>query len=577
MPWVPSVRVIVDGEPVDAATTNGPISDLTNRTSYLKSQLDTIAAGTQLLLRSQTVESGLVNGTPVYLDVTDNVFKAAQAEIDDSNLNLAGPRAFWQGIIQSVSGTTADIVIGGIMSLPLVTWAAVFDTGIFAAGPVYLSTLPGLISSQPSTTSIYLGEMRSSGEMLVRLANPGSFIDHVHMQVSLLGDPAGTVIDPAPGAPQLVNVPDPLMPGWLPADPIYFPGYVVGVQIPVGAQFGYNIQHPSEVDLRKVFPVLPPENAQFSQGGELLGTDVIQINNYGIWCMDNSYGNAPWPVDYAVTGIAEIISLWTTRFIASASVVDIVANAVISLFQAGAASAFAATSILSTDPSSLGVAGTDGDGTNGWRGDISLSNLGVTALRTGRGLTASAPSGDNVTGWKGLTDIQVTMSLPATHQWTEITGIGDQMALLTTNGVGAGASIGAMGHRLGPDVTDFIDFMIPIGTDLVAGSDYMVTIDINACVDTPAGAPAFGDVDVEFYRLISGQPISTTAYIRTEQASFMEGAPGDYQRATLGPYADVVVRNTDQLLVRIINNGGGSPLTVDTLRVMNIIYRLTKV
>ncbi len=154
----------------------------------------------------------------------------------------------------------------------------------------------------------------------------------------------------------------------------------------------------------------------------------------------------------------------------------------------------------------------------------------------------------------------------------------DKIVLLTTNGVSSGATISMRGHRLGATIaTDWIDFIIPAGADLEAATDYQVSVTLKGCVDTIAGAPTAGQLDVSFYRLPIGSPVSTDRFIRTERPTFYEGLPGQWQSASLGPYADVVLQQNEALLVRIKNGTGGTPLTPDTFRLAALTYRMDKV
>ncbi len=587
--WVPTVRPRIDGQDVRAATDNQSISDLTNRTDWLKQQLDNLEAGQQLLLRSQTVQSGMVAGEVVYLDKTDDTFKPALAAVNVQNLSTAADSTFWQGVIQTVSGTVADIVLGGAMELTTVAWAAAYEDGTFAEGDVFLSAVvPGKLTTDIGTAGIYLGHMRASGELLVRLGNPGAFIDHVHYGRTLLGQPADSApSDPAvPGDPQVINTPDDSLRGWLPANSTYFPGFVSGVQIPTDAVFGYNIQHPDESALREIFPLVPPENSQFSQSGLILEDTRVLTNAYGIWWLDPTapsvgqadYGQAPWPVDYVASGnLAPDILLWTTRLIASAEVIDLVLDAVLQDLSSGTIDTLAVSSILATDPLTLVVAGTEGDGTNGWQGAVTITPNGCNVARYKRGLLVTGTSGNNTTGFRGIIDLEFVADLEAKHLWTEITNVPlDTYALVSTNGFTAGADIGLRGHRLGPDSTDFIDFLLVGGRDLIAATDYQPTIVIHAAVDTPSGAAVTGQVEVSFYRLSVGQPLSSIRLQRTEQVNFTQGVPGRMQRATVGPFADVILQQGERILVRISPSTGGSPLTADSLRVLGIFYGLTE-
>lgn len=575
----PMVRLFVDGDPANASTTNIHINQLIQRTDWLKDQLEQFIEGKRLILPNQQVESGLIPGTPVYMDTSTDVFRAAQAKVSEDDANLADPETFWQGIILTVSGTTADIALVGAIEQDTGDWDAVFEDGSFASGDVFLSAVEaGKITTERGTLGVYIGHMRSTGELLIKSGAPGAFLDHVHFQRLLQGEPAGTVTDPAFGDPHAVDTPDSNEQGWLPANSTYFPGFVVGVQIPTGAKFGYNIQHPDEEDLREIFPVLPADNAQFSQGGAIVDTSKIVINEFGIWWLDNTYGNAPWPVDFAANGVATDILLWSTRIIAQASFADTLLAIILNELASGEIDNIAVSSILSGASGDLEVTGTEGDAVNGFQGQVTVTNKGVTAQRHGRGLIITAPSGNNTTGFKGLLDIDFDADIPAQHIWTELTGGGDKVDLFTTNGVNSGTSIGLRAHVLGSDIgNDFIDFMIHVGQDLISTVDYEVTIRILGGSDTaPLVTPVLRDVNVSFYRMSIGSPASDTTFVRTEQFQVKEGAPGELQRASVGPFADVFVNQNDSILVRFENNNAGNPLPAGTFRLLQVLYDLNK-
>jgi hypothetical protein len=578
MPWPAVVRSIMNGEPVEAGYTNGPLTDLTQRTDWLKAQLDTIVAGSQILLRNQTVESGVTPGTVVYLDSTTNVFRPALAKIG-TGYNTADPESYWQGLVLSVSGTVANIVLGGSMTLSPVAWATVFDSGVFAEGQIFLSgTDAGKITTVPGALGLYLGDMRATGELLVRLGEHNTYLDHVHLQRSLVGKPAGTLVDPSFGGTHVITTPNVAQQGWLPANATYFPGFIVGVQIPTGAKFGYNIQHPSETSLREVFPVIPDTNAQFAQAGSILSSSRIVTNNFGIWWMSDAYGQAPWPTDYGVSGLYTDLDLWTTRLVASSDAVDVIKASIYNSLASGDINQFAVAALKSSSYGDLGISSTDGDAINGYRGVVTLTNNGVTAARAGRGLGMSAPAGNNTTGWKGLIDAEVAIDLPATHLFTYVDGGGSTLDLLTTNGVPIGTSIGLYAHVLGAETTlDYIDFLIRAGSDLLSTKTYQVVLHIAAGVDTVAGTPTSREFNVLFYRFVNGSAASDTNLLRTAQGQINEGTPGVVQQVIVGPYADVLVAQNDLMLVRIMNNTGGNPLTPNTLRVLTVSYGLIEV
>jgi hypothetical protein len=570
MSWTPVIRTLADGEGATASNINRAVNDLASRTTWLRSQLESLAVGESLVLQDQTVGAAVENGQPVYLDA-GGVFQPAVVEVDPDNLAVMGPRTRWQGIATGVSALSANIVIGGQATLTPATWASQMQDGVFVAGDLFLSAVtPGKMVGEPGSTGVFIGHVDTNGRLLVRASSTGTFVDHVHIGRSMVGDPADDApADPAPGDPQLIIDPDPTLRGWLPANSTYFPGFTVGTQIPTGAVFGYNIQHPDEADLRAVFPMVPEDNAQFYQGVEALTPDTVVINAYGIWWMTNAYGEAPWPVDYVGGPTAALdVRLWTTRLTGGASLFDTISAKITQQLSVNAQS-FAVTRLESSDPQALEITGT-----NTPRGDLVLTPAGVNRARARRGMRIAGSLG-NAAGWRGLVDFEVATEVEATHLWTELADPGDKLLPVSTNGFSAGVDIGLRAHRLGDDVGDFIDFLVVAGQDLPAATNYRPVVRIHAAVDVPVAAPTVGQVEVRLYVLSPGQPMSSSALVRTEQAAFTIGQPGRLQQADLGPFVDVNLQRNQRLLVRLVNSTGGSPLPGDTLRVLGVYAGLT--
>ncbi len=583
--WVPTVRQIVNGQPVEASTDNGPLQDLTSRTDWLKQQIDSLLGGSQLILRGQPVQVGTALGSTVYL-ASDNVFKPALAQIvagSNGSYQAANP-TFWQGVVGAVSGATADIVIGGTLTLTPVQWAPVFESGVFAVGEVYLSeneATPGRLTTNPGTLAVYVGRMRPNGQLLVRLGAFGAYLNHVHLERELLGNPAGTVIDPVNPNPQIINTPNPAVRGWLPANATYFPGFTVGVQIPTGAKFGYNIQHPAETALRQVFPVTPPGNAQFAQSGLILTTAQVVVNNFGIWWMENGYGEAPWPVDYAATLVAQPIDLWTTRITAAASLSEVIRDQVIAYLAAGEINNLAVAALIPFNQADLELTSTIGNLTSGFKGNVTVRNRGVTALKVSRGLavTAATLGGDNTTGFKGVVTLNSSIQVPVPHLFTRRTTVGPTLAPLTTNGVPVGTDATVYGHVLADTpATDFIDFAVHFGDDLLpTPQQYQVLTRMSFAVDMPAGTVLIRNFDVRYYVFGPGDALSSTNLKQTSTLQAATNSPGQIQVAQDGPYVPLFVERYDTLLVRVVANTGLSALPVNTLRVVGVSVGLVPV
>ncbi len=313
IPFPATIPRIVDGSPADAATTNQPIDALAQGLYSIKQLLESIEPGQLLLDVDVVLQAGMPVGTPVYLDAVSNVAKPAQSQLTSST-DVGGPPdapARVYGILLGKSTDTLGVVatFGLINAITLGQWAAVIDNATATPGSYFLSTsTPGKLTLHPGALGVYVGQLQSDGAFMLRATVPEAGT-HQHYIFELLGDPAGTVIDPGVGDPQVINTPNPADPGWLPATATYFPPS----QIPAGAVFGYNLAHASAAGLRSVFPPLPLAGADFEQGGAVLNSSKVTVNQFGIWWMTDEYGTAPWPVDYAVTDEAEPITFWFSR------------------------------------------------------------------------------------------------------------------------------------------------------------------------------------------------------------------------------------------------------------------------
>jgi hypothetical protein len=143
-------------------------------------------------------------------------------------------------------------------------------------------------------------------------------------------------------------------------------------------------------------------------------------------------------------------------------------------------------------------------------------------------------------------------------------------ALITTNGVPSGSNLGLYGHVLGSLSTDYIDYILHGGTDILTSTQLVVQI--AAAVNTVSGTPAAGNVDVDFYRIVDGGVASSTSFMKTVTISFNTGTPGIIQRANIGPFVDLTIGTGDVVIMRIRNNVSGTPLSPGTLRVVSAVY-----
>ena len=116
MLW-PNVEKYRDGDPLDAATLNDPIDQLSARTEYLKQVLDASASRTNVAIANATLsaDGGAVPklGQPVYRVPGGNAYAQAKATVgavDESKWFWADHQAMAVGVVGSTpSGTSATL------------------------------------------------------------------------------------------------------------------------------------------------------------------------------------------------------------------------------------------------------------------------------------------------------------------------------------------------------------------------------------------------------------------------------------------------------------------------------------
>ena len=295
-PWTDGIRVIRDGEPVNAAVTNRPLADLLARDEHLKDLIDALHLGEALYLRERAVAPECSEGDAVYYDADAGAFAPALAAggVVGSTVEVY-PSAHVAGVVaRKHSATVADLVVAGAVSL---------DPGVIddssASGPRYLSaSASGRLTAVRPALGVLVGQWLAEYRTLLVQPAPRTSLDgHTHYRFRLYAAPAGVANTPAFMDRHAVAAADPSLPGWLPADHALFGGAA-----PAGAKFGYNLsRHP---ELFKVFPPAPLESAYVEAyyDGAGYGVElgrVVRVTASGIWWLRDDWGWAPWQLDLA--------------------------------------------------------------------------------------------------------------------------------------------------------------------------------------------------------------------------------------------------------------------------------------
>ena len=287
--WRATINVPRTGESVDEQTIGRPLSQLAERTAYLKDRLDAASVGEGLTLFSQPIISTISVGDVVYYNATMERYEPALAEAaeDDDGILRTGARAYVTGIIiRKLSSSAADILIQGRYS-----GLALTDTSSVALpnGNYYLSGMDAgkLVSLRPGV-GIFVCSVTDQG-VVVNPVPREVLEDHIHYRFELVVDPAGTPVCHADNRVS-IEYADSDREGWLPADDPSFQELA-----PIGAFFGYNLlAYPA---LHAAWPPQPLRGAYLELNGVGISQDHVVVDDNGIWWMTNCNTDVPWESD----------------------------------------------------------------------------------------------------------------------------------------------------------------------------------------------------------------------------------------------------------------------------------------
>jgi hypothetical protein len=302
------IKLIQNGENVEAATPNASLRQLDGNIRYLRDLLAAVNYGQAIFIRDATVKSTTLVGQPVYFNSTNAQFEPAVGSVESdatTGFLKTGITAHVVGVIHTKSNSTkADILVHGFSELNLNNAV----DGSVAAGVYYLSNAdPGKLTATlpPSAVPVLqtLQETATAGvwEVVVNTKIHDFLSDHRHFTYELVAEPAGETAPPAEGEKHTISSPNTGLEGWLPADNAIFDGLA-----PANAEFGYNI---SASSLAAIWPPVPVSAAGIYarkdnvydneaeptiHGAELLTNDHVVIDENGIWWMTDCYNEVPW-------------------------------------------------------------------------------------------------------------------------------------------------------------------------------------------------------------------------------------------------------------------------------------------
>jgi hypothetical protein len=266
-PWVTLVDLIRNGEAVSAGVTNRPISELGQRTEYLKSLLDMLSLGRSIFDIDAPMNPAVLEGQPVYWDGANLEYAQALAQLSynaEGVYNGNADSAYVLGICAGKSSQTRGTVLYTGSADGIDFTAATEDGGPLGSGPYFLSAAQaGKLTQNRPAVGIYVLFGKGTTDAVV-VPSPREVLEnHIHYRLALA---YGDVIDGAGST------------GWTD---------IFNVSLaPVGARFRYQVENDAPV--YSLFPFYPASSIYFEIDG--IGANVkVTIDLNGIWWIDPSH------------------------------------------------------------------------------------------------------------------------------------------------------------------------------------------------------------------------------------------------------------------------------------------------
>lgn len=345
-PWLPTVRKIKDGEPVDQATVNPTIDQLAQREQHLYEKFEDLLGKSVLISFDQPIHPDETLGSNelniVYFSADNGqtgVKKGITGFSSTSSSSVFAPNDsnYVFGLVKAVypSSQTVDIFTEGLCELSvniddpsvglLESSGGVMET--FRVGPYYLSrSAPGKITKDPAGIPVYVGYALSRDQFLLH-PNVDEFSQFfINYRYHVLDRVAGKPT--LSGGTWTIADTDRTKVGWIPADTVGLLG------APAGATFYYNIPILADLandsaltasekeeagELKKYLPPVPSNFIQLTVNGLLQRYNdvydtggVYSVNEYGLWWHGNTPGLIPWASNYPASDPANWVAIQAT-------------------------------------------------------------------------------------------------------------------------------------------------------------------------------------------------------------------------------------------------------------------------
>jgi len=250
------IRLIANGDPVDATSINTILRQLAGNAEYLKLLLDEALLGSVVMAREVTVKDTVSVGQPVYFNTTNQRFEPALASayVDGTTgqLTTADSTQVIGVCYYKHNSTNADILLHGYASLDVSAAITGTDAGLYYLSGANAGKL--VLQKPPVTVPVLFWD--GVDKVYVNPNFNNAFLTHQHYKFTLLSAPAGGYAVPLDGSSVGLQDYDTSKEGWIPANDAVFGG-----SAPAGAKFGYNL---SASNLNNIWPPLPINSSTLS-------------------------------------------------------------------------------------------------------------------------------------------------------------------------------------------------------------------------------------------------------------------------------------------------------------------------
>jgi hypothetical protein len=347
-PWLPTVRKIKDGEPVDQATVNVPIDQMTQREQHLYEKFEELKGKSVLISFGQPIyqdpdsliEVGEMSVVYYKKDlISEGLAKGTTGFSSSSSSSMFSPNDsnYSFGILKTVyqQAQKADVFIEGLCEFqkdiddPNYGLIQAINGVVeeFKVGPYFLSPkVPGKITRDPSGIPVYMGYAISKRKFLLH-TNVDEFSQFfINYRYHVLDRVAGKPTKSQTNVWTIAEADETKL-GWVPAS-------LPGVAIPTGAKFFYNIPNSTNIstdagldyyilnegeddeeyvyfekeealELNKYLPPIPANFIQLYVNGILMRykdaydtSGTYSLNEYGLWWHKDEDGEQPWASTY---------------------------------------------------------------------------------------------------------------------------------------------------------------------------------------------------------------------------------------------------------------------------------------